>query len=83
MHSSRMRTAHTLMYRGSPSGRPQPPGQRPLPWTDTPWTETPLDRHPPTESQTRVKALPSRNFVAGGKSVCVLSTSLLAGKLLR
>ena len=49
------------------------------PWTeiplgrDLPWTETSPDRDPPeqtpprTESQTGVKTLPCRNFVAGGK----------------
>ena len=55
MHSSRMRTAHSLPYMGGLPDRdpqtetpldrdPPPPGQRPLrqrpPWTKTPWTET-------------------------------------------
>ena len=45
MHSSRMRTAHSLLYGGladrDPPGK-RPPGQRPHPWTETP----PLDRDP-------------------------------------
>ena len=51
MHSSRIRTAHSLSYEewgGSPLQRP--------PWTETsldidppPWTETPLDRDPPVD----------------------------------
>ena len=61
----------------------RPHGQRP-PWTD-PWTETSLDRpmdrdplgqrphrqrHSPwTESQTGVKTLPCRNFVANGNKL--------------
>ena len=55
MHSSRMHTAHTLLYRGLPYW--DFPGQR-HPWTETPhgqrplgqrpsWTETPLDRDTP------------------------------------
>ena len=63
-----MRTAHMLPYGGGVSLTETPSGQR-SPWTVTPWTENPLDRDPPlwTESETGVKILPSRNFVASGK----------------
>ena len=52
MHTSRMRTARSLPYRGGLSlrraGSPwqRPPGQRP-PRQRPPWTETPLDRDTP------------------------------------
>ena len=83
MHSSRMRTAHSLQYRGSlsrgvcltetpldrdPLDR-DPPGQRP-PWSCDLWCM--LEQRPPpwTESQIGVKTLPCRNFVADGNN-CV------------
>ena len=55
-------------------------------WTETPRTETPLwtenptpgQRTPPrTESQTGVKTLPCRNFVAGGKKPHTFMTVML------
>ena len=62
--------------RSPPPRQRPPPGQRPPTWTETP--QTPLghvtcgacwDRDPsPTESQTGVKTLPCRNFVAGGNN---------------
>ena len=55
MHSSRMRTTHTLLYGGLPDR--DLPGQRP-PWTETPldrdpWAEIPLDRDPPGQRPPR------------------------------
>ena len=52
MHSHRMRTALTLLNIQEVSLTETPPGQRPP---------------SRTESQTGVKTLPCRNFVAGGK----------------
>ena len=73
MHSSRMRIAYSLLYRGRGVLTETLPGQRP-PRTETPgqrspWTETPgqrpLDRDPPGQrspscGQTPVKTLPSQ-----------------------
>ena len=63
------------------------------PWTETLWTETPMDkdpldrdphREPPpppqwTESQTGVKTLPTRNFIAGGNKFTEFSESSITG----
>ena len=81
MHSSRMRTARMLRYWGGISLTEIPWTENSLdrdPHTETPWTETffldrdspPGQRSPPpwTESQTGVKTLPCRNFVAGYKN---------------
>ena len=61
MHSSRMRTAHSLPYgvsmtetppdRDSPLTETAPPPDRDsIPWTETPWTETPQTETPQTET---------------------------------
>ena len=75
-----MRTTHTLPYGGlslrDPPDRDSP-GQSHLPLDrDTrPWKIPP----PWTESQTGVKTLPCRNFVAGGKNLFELFTLIGAG----
>ena len=49
MHSSRMRTARSLLYGGLPDR--DTPGQRPLD-RDSPGQETPLDRDPLSGTET-------------------------------
>ena len=55
-HSSRIRTARSLRYGGSP-------WQRPALDRDPPWTETPLDRDPRTETPLLDRDSPDRDPV--------------------
>ena len=77
MYSSRMCTAYSLLYGGSPWQRPPLTGT-PLnidlpwtetPWTETPWTDTPGQRPPRTDKQIPVKTLPSQTSFAGGNNI--------------
>ena len=65
MHSSRMRTARTLLYEGLPDRDPPldrdpPSGQRPPGQRPTPYRDPSLDRDPPVDRQTPVKTKPSQ-----------------------
>ena len=82
MHSSRMRTAHALLYRWGSLSRGSP-WQRP-PWTETPrpWTQTPLGMWPVVHAGTEIPPL-WIEWHTGVKKHYLATTSLRAVKIIQ